>query len=37
MLDSVGVRFRVNKELCFKLKGCPDEITKRKYILVSRT
>ena len=36
MLDSVRVGFRVNEELCFKLEGCPDETTKRKYILVSR-
>jgi hypothetical protein len=37
MLDSVGVEFRVNEELCFKLKDCPNEMTKRKCILVSRT
>jgi hypothetical protein len=37
MLDSVGVGLRVNEELCFKLEGCPNEMTKRKYILVSRT
>ena len=37
MFDSVGVGFRVNEELCFKLESCPNEVTKRKYILVSRT
>jgi len=37
MLDGVRVRFRVNEELCFKLEDCPNEMTKRKYILVSRT
>jgi hypothetical protein len=37
MLDSLGVGFRVNEELYFKLEGCPDEMTKRKYIPVSRT
>jgi hypothetical protein len=37
MLDSVEVGFRVIEELCFKLGGCPNEITKRKYLLVSRT
>jgi hypothetical protein len=37
MLDSVGVGFWVNEELCFKLEDCPIEMTKRKYVLVSRT
>jgi hypothetical protein len=36
VLDSVGVRFR-NEELCFKLEDCPNEMTKKEYILVSRT
>jgi hypothetical protein len=37
MLDSVGVGFRVNEELCFRLEGCPNEMTKGKNIPVSRT
>jgi hypothetical protein len=37
MLDSVGVGFRVDEELCLELEGCPGEVIKRKYILVSRT
>ena len=37
MLDSVGVGFQVDEELCFKLESRSNEVTKRKYILVSRT
>jgi hypothetical protein len=37
MLDGVGVGFRVDEELCFKLEGSSNETTKMKYILVSRT
>jgi hypothetical protein len=37
MLDSVRVGFRINEGLCFKLEDCPNEMTKGKYILVSKT
>ena len=37
MLDGVGVGFRANEEFCSKFEGCPKEMIKRKYVLVSRT
>jgi hypothetical protein len=37
-IDSVTLGFRVLDVLCvLNLGGCPDEMTKQKYILVSKT
>ena len=33
-LDNVGVGFRVNEELCLKLEGCPNEMTKKPHTCV---